>query len=499
MQEIYQKAIELYKGGDYSRAIDLFLDLIKHKKDDHSIFNLIGMGYYTLGEVQKAEDYLLQAYNFDQSITEYPSNLGILYFAKGDYDKACEYLNLALDIKEGHMASLLTLCDVLLYQGKLDDAKETVLKALSYDQHDINVNKKAAYINIVLGNKNQAISHYTQILDAFPHEIESLLKIAELYYEIGLYNESLSYYKQLFDIEPSYKNDLFLKGTIHQIYNELFPITRFEFYNNKAVLKKLKELLTSFDLKGKKVVELNGIEGLLSMICAKDGAKVKMINDKKFFIEKAKLIAKDNNLSENISFLEKDFAYITNDEIGKDIDLIITDLYSTFIPQYEYLLNLYNFKSKFLSPNGKIFPQSLSFEVCLIQSEEIYNKGTIDLIEGIDMGTLNYYRPMYRHEDIFNGEVSMLSDIIKIHEYDLASVPDRLIKGKIETKIKNSGTVHGIAFWISNEFNGEVFKNSTNKQLVYLFDNPTNVEKNENIHLGFLCSKIAMFYLEKKS
>lgn len=186
-------------------------------------------------------------------------------------------------------------------------------------------------------------------------------------------------------------------------------------------------------------------------------------------------------------------------EMQKDIDLIITDLYGTFIPQYEYLLNLYNFKNKFLSEKGKIFPERLSFEACLIESEKIYDKGTIDNIEGIDMSTLNYYRPMYKHDNIFNEDTTVLTDIIKIHDFDLSSVPERIIQGKVETKIKKSATVHGVAFWLSNEFNNQAFENTTGKQFIYLFDEPIDVQEDENIDLGFICSRVAMFYLEKKN
>ncbi|MGA1940678.1 tetratricopeptide repeat protein [Arcobacter sp. YIC-310] len=496
---MYQNAVELYKKGNYSQSINIFLDLIKQNKDDHTILNLIGMGYYALSDFSKAEDYLLQAYDFEQSIIEYPSNLGILYFAMRDYDKAYEYLNLALQIKEEHMGSLLTLIDVQIYQGKLDDAQATTLKALSYDENNVIVNKKAAYLNIVLGNKSQAIGHYNKILESFPDEVDSILKLAELYGEMGIYNEALKYFKRLFEVEPSYKNNLFLKGTIHQIYNKLFPINRFEFYNNKSVIKNLKELLKSINLKDKKVVELGGVEGLLSMICAKEGAKVKMIHGEKFFVEKAKLIAKDNNLSDNISFIEKSFSYMKENEMQKDIDLIITDLYGTFIPQYEYLLNLYNFKNKFLSEKGKIFPERLRFEACLIESEKLYDNGTINHIEGIDMSILNHYRPMYKHDNIFTDDTTILTDIIELHDFDLSSVPERTIQGKIEIKIKKSATVHGIAFWLSNEFNNQIFENTTGKQFIYLFDESIKVQENENIDLGFICSRVAMFYLEKKN
>lgn len=498
MQNIYNNAVEFYQNAQYDKGIERFFQILENDKHNHQVLNFLGMSYYAKQDLDNAMLYLKKAYEANQMQVEYPTNLGILFLSIKDNVQALEWLSRAIEIDSNYIDALVNITDVQIKLGDLTNAQKSIMRALELDPNNIYVNKKAAVLNQLLGNKSQAIGHYNAILKFFPNDLEAILKLAELYAEFGAYNDALELYKKAFEIDPSLLNSLFLKGTMHQIYNKLFPINRFAFYNDTVLVNAIKETLVDLELNDKMVVSLKDSEGVLGMICAKEGATVTFINDEEFFIEKSKLIASQNNLIKSVNFIQKEMPFIDTKDIKEKQDLILSNLYMEQLPSYESLINIYNFKNNFLAEDGKVFPEQIIFNAQLIQSNQLYKKGTASDAGGVDISSLNYYRPIYLNENLQHYDVNVLSKTIELHQFDLYQIPQRQIEKSFNVQVSDDGICHGIAFSTSKYFNGIEIKGDVEqqKQLIYLFDKPVKVEKDIDKTLKFVYSSIAMFFMK---
>jgi tetratricopeptide (TPR) repeat protein len=495
LEQKYENALKLYTQGKFLEAIEVFLEILENNQNAE-ILNYLGMSYYAAGYLKESENYLLQAIRLDNTNAPYLTNLGILYSALQNFDLAQKYLIEALKNDEHYLDALINLSEVQRRGGDIQSAKGTLDKALLLDPSNVYVCKQSALLNRLAGNTSAAIGDYTRILNDFPDDLESLLKLAEIYVELSAYNEALNLYKKALALEPNLKHDLFLKGTLHQIYNKLFPADRFELYNNENLIQTIKKLLLSNEIKDKKITELQGVEGLLSFLCAKEGAHVTFIHQEEFFIQKAKLIAQNNNLESNMTFINKRTAYIEKDALAQQ-DMILTNFYAQELFDYENLMNLYNFKNRFLKKEGKIFPEEIQLKAQLIQSESLWKKGSADRVGEIDIRALNYYRPLYLYEQLEEYEHKVLSDTIDLHTFDLYARPQPRIQKKFTIESVSSGTGHAIVFWNRKYFDKQVLQGQNQtKCLVYLFDQPFDTKQGISKELTFVYSNIAMFFVD---
>lgn len=493
LKQIYERAIQFYQNGQFSEAIELFLQLTENKKDA-SILNFLGMAYYAKGSLKESEYYLIEAINQSPTV-EYLTNVGILYSSMGYYKKASKHLHRAIELDENYIDALINLSEVQRRLGDLQNAQTTIQKALQVDSNNIYANKQIALIHKTKGEFSNAIGDYTRILNTLPDDVDTLLSLAEIYVTLNINDEALNLYQRALATQPDLKNNLFLKGTIHQIYNKLFPSNRFELYNNTKLLKTIKKLFLSFGINTKNVVELQGYEGVLSLVCAQEKANVTLIQNEAFFIEKAKLIAKENQLDKNIVFIQKPTHLLKKDEI-KLQDLIITNLFFETFFSFDTLLSLYHFKKNFLQKEGKIFPEEISLQAFLIQSNSLYQKGSASSIEGINISALNYYRPLYLYENIETHGYKKLSDEIELYHFDLYAPPTHHIQKTLTVTPTDNGICHGVAFWNVHHFNGQIVEDKQDKNtLIYLFDRPIDLQKDRQKELQFVYSNMAMFFI----
>ena len=115
--------------------------------------------------------------------------------------------------------------------------------------------------------------------------------------------------------------------------------------------------------------------GILSMFAAKSGAKLVISVDMSNIIEQAKIIVKDNGLSDKIVLLKGKMEEV---ELPvKEVDIIISEWMGYFL-LYESMLDTVIYaRDKYLKEGGLIFPDKASMFISAIEDEQ-YRQDKLD-------------------------------------------------------------------------------------------------------------------------
>lgn len=91
---------DLYRRkGEFHKAIEWYKKASEINADEASYYIFIGTSYFRLGNIEKAEKFLLKATDCDEGfIDEAFYNLGIILCSKGKYQNAYKYFQKAIEI-----------------------------------------------------------------------------------------------------------------------------------------------------------------------------------------------------------------------------------------------------------------------------------------------------------------------------------------------------------------------------------------------------------------
>lgn len=120
----------VYKMGEVHKGIDL-LERQHQKSPCGMIYQTLGYLYVEAGETEKALNFNLEAYDYDDEDPITLDNLGQTYYRLlNDKEKAKEYFEKAIEVKPGQIDTLYFLAQYDLEAGDKEAAKAKLEKAL---------------------------------------------------------------------------------------------------------------------------------------------------------------------------------------------------------------------------------------------------------------------------------------------------------------------------------------------------------------------------------
>ena len=190
--------------------IDLLERLLMEESTDIrtriNILKELGVAYRSIGEVQKAEDFLRKALKLteeDENLAGIKASvlheLGYTYRNLGEWDKAIALYNQSLEIKErigdvqGKAATLHQLAGIYANKGDVDEAIALYNQSLEIEEGIGNVQGKAATLHQLAGiyadkgDVDEAIALYNQVLEINERIGNVQTKAATLHQLAGIY------------------------------------------------------------------------------------------------------------------------------------------------------------------------------------------------------------------------------------------------------------------------------------------------------------------------
>lgn len=487
MGSLYEKAMELYNSNKIAEAKEIFLNIIKDDDKHHYSINMLGFISNLEGDFKSSSRYIKKAVDLAPQEGSYRNNLGVLYLEEQKYEQALEQFLEAIKYSPSNSEAHSNAGYVTYIKGDFEKAKGFFEKALSYNPANMMAYLHGAAIYRNLNQNSQALGLYSSGLSVDPKNVELYIQRGNLYFELKLFNEALDDYSKAIELEPKVANTRFIKGTINQIYSQLFPANRFSFYNDNYLLEKYQRAIKKLSSKDIKVLEYSNVEGILSMVFAKNGVKnIDLILDEPFLIFQAKKLLEKNILEDKINIIEKGFNEIELDKLIKEkANLLVVDLFNNIFPSYSEFMAIENLKSQFLKENGKVFPSNLKFMVQPICSKELREKNKVKGFLDLDISIVDQYRPLFLSEDIDNYRYEFLSDPYEVYNFDLSQIQEKQWEKNITIPTKNASTCDGFILWVDKILDTDIsIDNSpSNKReksyYIYLLDQPKKLEEDK--------------------
>jgi len=142
--------------------------------------------------------------------------------------------------------------------------------------------------------------------------------------------------------------------------------------------------------KGKVVLDVGCGTGILSMFAAKAGARKVIGIDMSSIVEYAQKIVKTNNLDDVVTIIKGKVEEVELPEGIDKVDIIVSE-WMGYCLFYESMLNTVLYaRDKWLAPNGLIFPDRATLNICAIEDRQ-YKDEKInwwDQVYGFDMSCI---------------------------------------------------------------------------------------------------------------
>jgi len=247
----------------------------------------------------------------------------------------------------------------------------------------------------------------------------------------------------------------------------------------KAIFKNVK--------KGDVVIDVGAGTGILSLFAVQAGAKRVYAVEPTEIINLAKKIAKDNNLSSRIKFIN---SKIENADIPEKADCIVSEWLGVFAIQENMLPSVVFAKENFLKKGGKLLPEKVNLYLSLVENKEIHFS-KIDFWKNKPYG-LNYEKFAFIqandvYVDVFTKN-NLLTPPKEIFSIDVSSIKNSSFRIKEAFKIERSGLCHGFVGWFQAVFPGGVILETTPgystthwEQAFFPIGDSIRVKKNEKV------------------
>jgi predicted RNA methylase len=139
-------------------------------------------------------------------------------------------------------------------------------------------------------------------------------------------------------------------------------------------------------IKGKTVLDIGTGTGILSMFCAKAGAKKVYAVDASNFVHEAKMIIRENNLQDTITVVKGCLEDKKLPIPRKSADVIVSEWMGHFLICEAMIATVLIGRDRFLKPDGLLMPSSAVLFLAPITLADVFEK-KVDYFD--DLGGVN--------------------------------------------------------------------------------------------------------------
>ena len=249
----FNKGVEHYDEQDYAAAIEEYQWALRNKPDNTFAMYNLAVVYQDLGKTESAE----KLYQDVLKITEDTFsriNLAGIFYSRGDQDEAYQQLETATNKNPDSAHPLSILGEFKEREGKLAEAEQKYLKALSVDSRHALTHHRLGRLYLKREKYAQGIEHLKQASILEEENPVYLQTLAAEYERTGDYIEAINYFERASVLQPDQLEtyvklgDLYKKKTMFQQalsrYCSALSLKNDDPYPHRSVL----EIYNSVDL-----------------------------------------------------------------------------------------------------------------------------------------------------------------------------------------------------------------------------------------------------------
>jgi len=203
-QDEIDSVIALHSNGQIRESLQTSELLINKYPHEAFFYNLSGVCYADLSQLETAVRYYHQALNINPDYAEVHSNLGNVLQDIGQLDEAVSSFQRALEIQPDYLEAHYNLGILLQNIGQLDAAVNSYEQALK-----INPDYTKAHFNLgmalkTLGQLDAAVNSYEKVLKITPNHAEAHYNLGNVFRDLGQLNEAVTRYQRALEINSDY-------------------------------------------------------------------------------------------------------------------------------------------------------------------------------------------------------------------------------------------------------------------------------------------------------
>jgi tetratricopeptide (TPR) repeat protein len=201
-QKYYERGVELFEQGNYSKARLEFKNVLQIDPKDAN-------AYFMFGQIEEKEENWPKAYALFLRATELDPNhadaqvhLGTIFALAGETEKALAAVDAALAVKPNDAAAMVLKGFVKAKMGEKDAAIDDVLKVIESDPSNVEASSLLAALYADQGEMERAIRIAKDSLAQYTDRAASYLLLARLYAQAGREDEVVAVLSDLIKSKP---------------------------------------------------------------------------------------------------------------------------------------------------------------------------------------------------------------------------------------------------------------------------------------------------------
>ena len=205
-----ENALELFKKGDYSEALEMFKDALAEDSDNPNILNNMGLCYLYLEDEENAQKSFLEALALDDKLVQVYINLADLYYRQHEMLKAIEILQNGVYKVPDNPALRHYLARVYIDDSRYDIAIDQLDEVLEISPKNYDAYWDLGRVYFELGVWDMAISNYEKVLEYVDTNPLIYYNVALAYEANDEVDKAISNHLKAISVNPdfvhSYKN-----------------------------------------------------------------------------------------------------------------------------------------------------------------------------------------------------------------------------------------------------------------------------------------------------
>jgi type I protein arginine methyltransferase len=235
--------------------------------------------------------------------------------------------------------------------------------------------------------------------------------------------------------------------------HELLSVHRVLLGHTSVRLEKFREAIVSRVKPGDTVLDLGTGTGIFAFFACQAGARRVYAVEASPVIELARILARENNLENQIVFVEGSSLDI---ELPERVDVLVSDTFSLWKP--DTLRSVIDARDRLVKPGGALIPTSIELFVAPVDEPDMYHRH-VDFWDrgrdGIDFSVIRDFA-VNQCYPVKVEAPALLAESVPVAQVTLSGTGTVVLRGEVCLTVRRAGTVHGICAWFASRLADDI-------------------------------------------